>query len=199
MADDLMEQLAAEAAEQLPVPTDEGMARARRAAQEMVNLESEVESLEEQLKARKVRLWDVKTKELPDLFGELGIDSLGLQEVELDLVIVPYYKANISADWPEEQREAAFQYLEEIGGGDIVNNTVTVVFPKGHYDELREWMERVQGLNFEFDPPEMVEAKMVPWNTLTAFVKEQVQKGTVLELDKLGATVATIAKIKKRK
>ena len=39
----------------------------------------------------------------------------------------------------------------------------------------------------------------VPWTTLTALVKEQVEQGEPVPLDTLGATVGQVAKITKRK
>jgi hypothetical protein len=39
----------------------------------------------------------------------------------------------------------------------------------------------------------------IPWNTLTAFVKEQCELGAALELDTIGATVGRVVKIKPRK
>lgn len=195
---DFLSSLESEAADLSTVPTDAGAARLRIAASKMVALEKQKESLEAQLKATNVELFETKTRTLPDLFAEIGTDIIGVPDSGVDVKVVPYVHANIAADWDDEKKNAAFEHLESVGGGDIVKNTVTVVFTRGQYDELLEWIEKVKGLNLPFDPPDMTVAKTVPWNTLTAFVKEQVGRGTVLDLEKLGATVGSIAKIQKR-
>lgn len=197
---DLMRDLESEAADVSSIPSDDSLTRARRKAQELVDAERLRDELEQKLRDANVRLWDLKMREVPDLFAELGVDSLGLPGAGVDVEIGPYCKANISADWDTERREAGFEHLDALGAGDIVKNTITVTFPRGHDAERAEWLERVRGLNFSFEQPELVEARFVPWNTLTAFVKEQVQRGnTDLDLEKLGAQVGTIAIIKKRK
>jgi hypothetical protein len=201
MADDFFEQLAAEAADMSSVPTEAGTAQLREMAQRMVALDTQVTLLEAQLKAANIELWDLRTSKMPELMGKLHTDSFGLPEAGVDLVEEPYYKANISADWDDDKREAGFAELDRVGGGDIVANTVTVSFPRGHDNERTEWIEKVRGLNLTFDPPEMTERRAVPWNTLTAFVKEQFQRRGnphALDLEKLGATVGTIVKIKRR-
>lgn len=197
--DDFLRDLEKEAADLSTMPSDAGAARLQKAAQHMVELQTRKDELEEDLKKVNVELWDIQTKSLPDLFSEIGTDIIGVPSANVDVVVKPYVMANIKADWEEEKREAGFAEVERVGGGDIIRNEVVVVFPRGHYDELLEWIEKVRGLNLEFDPPDMNVTKTVPWNTLTAFVKEQVEKGTALDLEKLGATVGQIAKIQKRK
>lgn len=198
MNSDFFSDLEKEAADVSSVPTDAGLARLRKASQEMVDLDLRKKQLEEELKAVNIRLWDVQTRELPDLFAEVGVDNVGLPSAGVDVAILPYAHANIKADLPDEERESAFDYLASIGGGGLVRNEVTLVFARGEEDLLQEWLEKVRNLNLSFDPPDVTVKRAVHWGTLTAFVKEQVGKGTVLDLKKLGATVGSIAKIQKR-
>lgn len=196
MADSFEDLLAQEAAQIDSTPSDAGLARLRKKGQEMLEMDQRIKTLENELKEANVAYWDVRTKDMPDLMAEIGLSSFTLSdgtEVRVD----PYYKANISADWPEDKREASFAHLDDLGAGDIIKTVVTVSFGRGMADELQEWLEKVRGLNFSFDPPPLEMGRSVPWNTLTAFVKEQVTrgKGDKLDLELLGATVATIAKI----
>lgn len=195
---DLMQQLQSEAESLSTMPSDAGVARLRKAAQRLVELDRLVDMLDEELKQAKKDRWDLQTRELPDLFAELNTDRIGLPDEGVDVVSKPFVQANIAADWEPERREAAFEHLDSVGGADIVKNVVKFEFSRGHADEMDEFLEKVRGLNFSFEPPQAEVTKTVPWNTLTAFVREQVRAGTVLDLEKLGATVGTKADIKKR-
>jgi hypothetical protein len=66
--------------------------------------------------------------------------------------------------------------------------------PEARRDEAFAWLDKNRKLEVSYS------SKLsVPWNTLTAFVKEQVEKGAVLPLDILGATVGRVVKLKARK
>lgn len=201
---DFFREMAAEAADMTFVPTEQNQARLRKMATRVVEVERRIKELEDEKKLLNVELYELQHKSMPDLMTEVGVDKIGLPESNADLVLKPYYKANISAEWPEEQRNAAFEHLDYLGLGDIVKNTITVVFPKGWDEERQEWLEKVRGLNLSFDPPEMVETRVVPWNTLTATIKEQYETGKeeflqAVDLKLLGAEVGQIVNIKPRK
>lgn len=195
---DFLKALQNEAASADTTPSDQSLSRLNKMGREVVRLDAEVQRLERELKEANIELYDLRTKTMPDLMNELNTDRIGLAAEGVDIVLGSVVHANIAADWPQERKDAGFTHLEELGLGDIVKNTVTVVFPRGRYDDLLEWLEKVRGLNLPFEPPEMNIDKAVPWNTLTATVKEQLRKGTALDLDKLGATVGMIVTIKKR-
>lgn len=207
-----MEQLTEEA-EQSPVASDEQVARIRTKAGELLQVESELRDLEEKQKQLSQRRNELRHKELPDLLSEFGLDSLGLPqagEYGADLVSTPYYHANIAAEWDPEQRQAAFEYLDSIEAGDLVKNIVTLSFSREESElaaayleilrgtELRTMLEAKLGRRINWMPEPVVD-RTVPWNTLTAFVKEQIESGASLDLEKLGATVGSVAKIKFRK
>lgn len=195
-----MSQLEAEAAADLSsAPSDAGMARLTKLGTRMAELQTRIDELDAELKANNIELYELRTKTMVDLMHELHSDHLGLPEAGYDVVLQQFCHANIKADWSEEQREAGFAELDRLEAGDLVKNTITIVFGRNMAAERAEWLEKVRGLNLSFDPPEMKEARAVQWNTLTAFVKEQVKKGTVLDLEKLGATVGHEVVLNKRK
>lgn len=193
------------------VPTTADSLRLAVLATEMVQGTIEISRMEEELKARKVALYELKMKRLPDLMTELKQDKIGLPgvgEFGADIESKPYYHANISNEWEPERVEAAFDYLDEIGAGDLIKNVVVMQFSRGEHERAKVFVRAVgafmtamadMGLELPGDLPEPVVRMSVPWNTLTAFVREQTVAGTILDLDKLGAEVGTQAIVTFRK
>lgn len=181
------------------VASDEELRRAQALAKEFVGLGLSIEDLEKQVKNLKTRKNQIESREIPDLFSEIGIDVIGLPDDQCDVVVRPYCKANIAANWEEERREAAFCWLDENGHGDVISVTISVDFKRGEKalaDELQDLIRsKFSGANSH---PVKVEMG-VPWGTLTALVKEQIEQGETVPLETLGATVGQVAKITKRK
>jgi len=199
------EEMAAEAAvDASRLPSDEGARRLGKMGREMVELERKI-------KDANMRLWDLQTKDMPALMSDIGQDNVGIpgdpsnpDDLGYDIRLTTRTHASIGADWPDDKKDAAFEHLDELGAGDIVRNSVTVSFGKGEAAHREEWLEKVRGLNLSFDPPELVESRTVPWNTLTAWIKEQLRRGRTqdqvqIDLPKLGATHGAYAEIKRRK
>ena len=97
------------------------------------------------------------------------------------------------ADAPEAGE--AFAWLSEHGHGDIIRRTYTVSFGKGE-EQLALDFEKV--LN-ESETPYSA-SYGVPWNSLTAWLKEQIEKFKIVPpLHLFGATVGKVVDIKARK
>lgn len=144
-------------------------------------------------------LHHLKFEVLPDLFAGAGIDNLGLppegNNPAYDAKLRPYYRANIAASWPEEKRAEAFAALEKLGGADIIKTTITVYLGREQRKLAQTVAAALKKLKVEFE----VESD-VPHSSLTAFVREQIEKRKrVLPLDKIGATVGMIVDMKERK
>jgi hypothetical protein len=88
--------------------------------------------------------------------------------------------------------------LEELGHGEVVRTRIEIDFGRGSREDAERVREilRKEGVPFN-------EGLSVPWTTLTALIKEQVQKRKVTftedQLRTLGAVVGKIAKPKQRK
>lgn len=212
------------------VPTEEGSARLRKAALEMYETERAIAELEKQVKDKKARLTELSQRTVPDIMAEIGQDTIGLPDAGehgVDIISSPYYHANISKDWEEDRRQAAFALLERKGAGDLIRNLITLSFTRGEHDKVQVFLATLDDERFEelmrehaaemdvrindFSLPAPAVELTVPWNTLTAYVKEQHIAGTLHELwmqeeeppidpvDTLGATIGVVAKIKPRK
>jgi len=170
---------------------------------ELFNVDKWISDLELRLETARERREALVSVELPDYFTKVGQDRMGLPEFGVDLVLENFVHANIAADWEPERREAAFSWLEDNGHGDMVKVQLTMLFPKTAL-ELARWVQ--QALTALKLPKEYQKQTMpasdilmtVPWNTLTAWAKDQIKQGAELPLDTLGVTTGRIVKIKKR-
>lgn len=165
---------------------------------EYAALDAEINKLEETVKEKKRKLLNISMKEMPDLFDEAGADSIGLPDMGLDLKLKPYYHASIKEEDPN--RQAAYDWLIANGHGELIKTVVSVQFSK---DELEQayWFLEVVNFFLKLQGLERVGSiKMgVLWQTLTAFVKEQVEAQVPLPLELLGATIGRVVKIVPRK
>lgn len=191
-----------------PPPPQDRLDKVREAACRARDLQLRISSLEEELRRAKADAYQLEHEELPDLFAQAGMLAYAL-EAEGNMPayaakLSPYYKANIVADWEPSRRAAAFEWLAAVdpetggvgpaGGAspDLIKTVITVTLGRGE----RKLAERVEaGLRKQKIPYEVDLG--VPWNTLTAFVKELIEVKKIMPpLDILGATAGRIVTIK---
>lgn len=185
--------------DQSQIPQTEVMRELAVMAAELVkndDLIRKTEHLLEQLKAKRHQL---VTKSLPDLFDRCMTDKIGLPEESCDVVVEARYHAAIKADWPDEQRDAGFDELERVEAGDLVRCVLSVTFGKSELEFAREVAEYLRAWN-KFENRPVTIRREVPWNTLTAFVKTEMEAGNKhrLDLEKLGARAGREARIIRR-
>ena len=218
----------AEAIAATPEPSipEDKLERLRYFGKELYELSEEIKDDEKGLKEKKTRAQGMIHKTLPDLMAELRLDNIGLEAENADVVARAYYKANISAEWEEERRNLAFEWLEANGFGALIKNDVTYSFRRGEEDKMAWLMDivpraavkraeamaepaRLEGRDVRpeetWDIPTGTLKKNVPHSTLTSMVKTQTElpeghpDKKVLPLDTLGAVVGRIVEIKPRK
>lgn len=156
--------------------------------------------LEEQARDLYKQISEIKFHTLPELMSAAGVDRWGLpaqgNQPAADLMLKPYYKANIAESWSDDEKTAAFTLLDTKGHGDIIKNRFVIDLPRGE----KEAAALVRGL-LEDNGIDFIETMSVPWKSLTALVREQTEDRnpfTPAELNILGATVGRIADIKER-
>lgn len=171
----------------------------RATARRLRDKRAEITSLDERLTEAKAEAKLIETKELVDLMAEVGVDRVGLPAEgnypACDAELKPYYHAVISADWEPERRQAAFAWLDSAGHGDLIKTAITILIPR----DDRAMAVSIQHYLEQCGVSHTVQLD-VPWNTLTAFVREQVEKyHRTPPLETLGATVGQVVKLKTRK
>jgi hypothetical protein len=177
---------------------------------ELLDVEHHMLELERELEKAQKRRHAIRHSELPELMESVGQNKIGLGALEI--VLEPFYHASISAEWPEEKRQAAFDYLEARGDGDMIKLQLSYAFRRGELDAARlvqfamdatvELINKIRGdagVEQEFVLPEPSLRTEVHHMTLTAWLREQVEAGREVDLEKVGATVGQVAKVKQQK
>lgn len=164
------------------------------------DIDLEVKDAEQRLEELQGERRKLELEVLPTMFAEARIDNLGLppdgNHPGVSAKLQDFVRANIPAGWPEEKRKAAFETLNSLGLHGLPRRTVSVSLPPG--DPLHQ--EIVKKLS---DMGLTVEVTVgVPWATLTAAIRdliEQDRKPSQEDLDKVGAFVGKIVKLKEVK
>jgi hypothetical protein len=164
------------------------------------DLRLKVLDLQSQIVESNKLIYEKERVTIPDMFLDAGVDTIGLPAQgnlpSYDAKLEPYYKANILASWDDDRKQEAFNWLIKHGAGDIIKSTITIRLPLGS-DKLRK---RIMDALSKFRGIAITHDMSVPWNTLTAYVRECFTKGQKLPpLDVLGADVGSIVKMTERK
>lgn len=181
--------LAAEDAENVQ-SSDEAKASVARLAEAQLSLLNEVDNLERLLKEKKKELQRVEEHDLPE-----AMDAIGMAEFKLvdgtKISVNTFYNASI----PAERKGEAFGWLDEHGHGSLIKTSVKAEFGRGELEAAKAFLEYARGFNLLSEEPTLDQS--VHWQTLRAFVKEQVEEGAGLPLDLFGVFIGRKAKIKK--
>jgi hypothetical protein len=162
------------------------------------SLEAERQNLEERLDQIKKAQADMASRQLPDLFAELGVTRMDLEAQgnmpAYEAILKDYYRASIPASWSAEQKDAAFAVLEKKGLSGLVKNTVTARLHRDSAAEARKIVQLLANRGISADL-----TREVHWQTLTAALREMWESGrrfTISELDAIGAVVGKVVSVK---
>lgn len=162
------------------------------------DLKLEIAQTEEALKDKKSHLTAIERVELPEMFQKAGINSLGLDPEGnmpgYDCSKEPYYRANIAASWPEEKRQAAFDWLKKNGGPDLIKTEISIMLPQKSQAIVKQVVKALKALKVT----SFTVSESVPWSSLTAFVRECYKRQKKVPLDVLGADVGEVVNLKQR-
>lgn len=179
-------------------PNESTLEKIRDEERKLRDLKLEIESLQEQVKDKNKSKTQIEFETLPDLFNKVGITNLGLQAEgnmpAFEGKLKPYYRANIAADWPDEKRQKAFDWLIKHGHGDLIKTEVVILLGRGDLKLLNQIKKLLRPILKQLD---MSVDLAVPWGTLTAFIREQIEdKKETIPLDLFGAQVGQVVELK---
>lgn len=156
--------------------SEEGLNELTRLAEEQVKVEESIAEAEEYLKNLKAKHFKISEELIPAKMASFGAG--GLAEFKLangrKVSVKKYYSASIS----EENKSAAFDWLNQNGHMDIVKQEISVPLGKGNEEVATLVANFLEQQRISYSKDEKIHPM-----TLKAFVKEQVEAGSDLPLD----------------
>jgi len=157
------------------------LANALKAAQEVE------EAAEKALKAASARVRQLQEEEIPYFMTELGVTSFKLESGE-----TVSWKNDVRIELPAEQKEAAWGWLEAHGFGGLIKTTVTASFGKGELEQAKELLTKLEAMGYHA----AALARNVHYQTLCAFLREQLESNAEIPLETFGAVAIKRASLK---
>ena len=115
----------------------------------------------------------------------MGVESL---QVDGNKVTVDKF---VSARIPETKKQEAFQYLRDVGEGDIIKNEVVVSFSMGQDNQAGDVVADLESKGFAPQKKQHVHPQ-----TLKSWIKNRIESGKEVDFDLFGVYQGNRAKIK---
>ncbi len=165
------------------IPTEEKLKRLSGLAQQLIDAEDSVVSLENKIKEAKDEVSRLSEFAIPELMSDVGVREFKLSN-GLKVTVKPFFSGKITEDNAME----AYNWLDQKGFSDIVKGELTVQFRRN--EDVTEIMELAHQLNFD------TKEKMgIHHQTLSAFIKEQITEGNDLPRELFGVYTGFKTKI----
>ena len=149
-------------------------------------LEKQIEEQETELSDRKAEQRKLLEEIIPEALTELGMSSFKMEDGS-SIEVKPFYGASIK----EERRSEAFLWLRDNGFDDIIKNTVSVRFGRGEDQLCETLLNQLREDNYPVEQAQKVEPQ-----TLKAWVREQVERGSEFPTELFGVYIGQRATIK---
>lgn len=157
-------------------------ARQRELTKQLTDVENTQTLLKEKIRR-------IVEQDLPEAMDEVGMSEFTLDD-GTKIKVKAFYNASI----PEDRKEEAFGWLKEHDFDGMIKADVKVSFGKGEFELAQSFLQFIRGFNEKAIDPEYKE--QVHWQTLRAWVKEQIEGGNELPLDMFGVFVGRKAELK---
>lgn len=167
----------------------DGLGKISELAAAYTDLDEEIKDAETRLKILKERARDIAEKQLPEAMAEIGVAKFTLTDGS-EVSVKPFYSAKIS----EDKREECFTWLQDHGHEALIKEEVVLTFNRGEHEKAEEFKTQLDQQGMEYSGKMGVHSQ-----TLTAFVKEQVESGAEFPLELFNVYIGQIAKIKRSK
>ena len=156
--------------------------------QELQGIENDIDSLEQQLKAKKEAADKISSEVIPNLLAEQGLASLKLADgsgVEV--------KKTYSCTVKKDSVESAYTWLRNNGLGDLIKNEVAVQFGKGEDNKAEQLLSLAANEGYEPTQKQKVEPM-----TLKALYRERIEAGLDMPSDFFHTFVKDQTKISRK-
>ena len=167
------------------LPNDDELRTVSDLANEQLRLEALVKEQEQYLAETKLKLTKVRELDLPAALESFGLTSITLLDKSKVTI-----KEDVYAVITEENRPAAFEWLEATDNGGIIKNEVKCPFGKGQDEEAQKLTELLSSQGYSF-----TNSRTVHPQTLKAFVRNQLAEGLPVPTDIFSIHIKRVATI----
>lgn len=167
---------------------DNALSRLSGLAREQAHAEARVARLELELKEAKENLRDISERKLPNLMDDVGMETFTTQE-GMEIRISTTIRGSIN----KSNEAEAFQYLEDNGNGSLIKRQFTVDFGKDEEERALEFSKMLSDDEKGFN---VKSKKSVHPQSLSSFVREQLEKGVAIPMETLGVYRQRFSKVK---
>jgi hypothetical protein len=155
---------------------------------ELQGIENEIDSLEQQLKAKKEAADKISSEIIPNLLAEQGLASLKLADGS-GVEVRKTYSCTVKKD----SVESAYTWLRNNGLGDLIKNEVAVQFGKGEDNKAEQLLSLAANEGYEPTQKQKVEPM-----TLKALYRERIEAGLDMPSDFFHTFVKDQTKISRK-
>ena len=156
-------------------------------AEQQAKAEARMADLEAQMVKAKDVWKDLAERQIPEL-----MDKIGMTEFKTTSGLTVEIAEKIRASIPVAKKPLAFAWLKRNGNDAMIKRTISIAFGMGEEEKANAFMEA----NSEYELAD--DAKVHP-ATLSAFVKDKLEKGEEIPLDLFGVYRERSSKIKQTK
>lgn len=187
-----------EFAADVPEPSSDKLQQVQYWAHGLVRLQQLKATLEAQLEECNKEIHELASVKIPDLMGDIGIESVGVLGTTVKLKA--WYSAKLPGD--PEGRTAAMNWLRTHGAGDLAKTELSVQFGKSESNLAMDVAGHLDRYMQDQGAPHLVAIQdTIHHMTYTAWVRERIEAGETLPLDILGAKMGhhAVVEDKRRK
>jgi len=149
--------------------------------------QDQIEEIEDKLKAKKEVYRRLTEDDLPSKFASMNISKMEMENGD-KIEVKPIYRGHIS----KKNQDQAYKWLRQNNHADLIKNEVKVGFGKGEDIGAIRIKKYLNEQGFSFTDKESVHPQ-----SLSAFIREQTEKGKALPHDLLGIHIGQTTKIKR--
>lgn len=180
-------------------PPEDVASQIRALSTELVGLMAEANQKKEELEELHNRIYELSSRTIPDKMMEARMDICGLPELGVDIKMKDWVRALLprpAEDGNTVERDAATEWLDGHGWGNLIKTEVTAQFDK---TERNMALSAAESLRSEFPDKRVVVREDVHHMTYTAWARERLKAGETLPVDLLGISMGKVAEVVKRK
>lgn len=173
---------------------DTDIQRISKIATNIVQEQFVIQALEEDVKARKAKLFELQTVELPEAMDQAGVSEFTTTN-GAKIKVAPVVQGSLPNEY--SKRSAALDWLRNNGHEGLIKRKISVAFGKGQDDIASLLVDKINELlqSEEVDAPVSDDPSVHP-QTLCAWARELIAEQTPFPADVLGLWIGRKAIVK---